>query len=220
MENIIITKKNNELVIPKTVNISELVKNNNISLSLVAQSDMIDSLNEEFTEHQSQRYLAFYLFLNYHPTNDFPVNLENVYRDLGFANKGNAMKTIKNNFTKDEDYKIVIFRTEKNLDSNNEKPAFPSGKAGLPVKNLGGAGLNKETVLLNIDTYKTLCMLVKTEQGKEIRKYYVKLENIYNKIIKKEIDQHFAFFDKLNKLVDSREKYFSKCKCKKCKKLF
>ena len=151
MENIIITKKNNELVIPKTVNISELVKNNNISLSLVAQSDMIDSLNEEFTEQQSQRYLAnFYLFLNYHPTNDFPVNLENVYRDLGFANKGNAMKTIKNNFTKDEDYKIVIFRTEKNLDSNNEKPAFPSGKAGLPVKNLGGAGLNKETVLLNL----------------------------------------------------------------------
>ena len=187
MENIIITKKNNELVIPKTVNISELVKNNNISLSLVAQSDMIDSLNEEFTEHQSQRYLAFYLFLNYHPTNDFPVNLENVYRDLGFANKGNAMKTIKNNFTKDEDYKIVIFRTEKNLNS----------------KDLGGRPT--ENILLNIDTYKTLCMLVKTEQGKEIRKYYVKLENIYNKIIKKEIDQQKLLLEEKDKLLEENK---------------
>jgi len=32
---------------------------------------------------------------------------------IGFANKGNAMKTIKNNFTKDEDYKVVLFHSEK-----------------------------------------------------------------------------------------------------------
>ena len=31
-------------------------------------------------------------------------------------------------------------------------------------------------------------MLAKTDKGKEIRKYYVKLENIYNEIIKEEIE--------------------------------
>ena len=36
--------------------------------------------------------------------------------------------------------------------------------------------------MLNIDTFKSLCMLAKTDKGKEIRRYYVKLENIHNKI--------------------------------------
>jgi len=40
------------------------------------------------------------------------------------------------NFIKDEDYKIVIFRTEKNLNG----------------KDLGG--FNKETIMLNVDTFK------------------------------------------------------------------
>ena len=29
--------------------------------------------------------------------------------------------------------------------------------------------------MLNIDTFKNLCMLAKTTKGKEIRKYYVKI---------------------------------------------
>ena len=32
---------------------------------------------------------------------------------IGFANKGNAMKTLKNNFTKEEDYKTSFIPKEK-----------------------------------------------------------------------------------------------------------
>ena len=78
--------------------------------------------------------------MHYHPTNDFPINLEHVYKMIGFANKGNAMKTIKSNFVLDQDYKVTLFHTEKR---KNEKAAFPYGKAGSS-KNLGGAGKNKE----------------------------------------------------------------------------
>jgi hypothetical protein len=42
--------------------------------------------------------------------------------------------------------------------------------------------------MLNTDTFKSLCIIAKTDRGKQIRKYYVKLENIYNKIIKQEIE--------------------------------
>lgn len=110
--------------------------------------------------------------MNYHPTNDYPINLENVFHLIGFANKGNAMKTIKNNFTKDEDYKTLLFPTEKQKDTEETR-----------------GGHNREDVMLNVDTFKSLCMLAKTDKGKEIRKYYVKLENIHNKIIKQEIEQ-------------------------------
>ena len=134
---------------------------------------MIKILNEEFTESQQQWYIAnLYIFMHYHPTNDYPINLENVFHMIGFANKGNAMKTIKSNFTKDEDYKTLLFPMEKQKHTDETR-----------------GGHNKEDVMLNIDTFKSLCMLAKTDKGKEIRKYYVKLENIHNKIIKEEIEQ-------------------------------
>uniref|UniRef100_A0A6C0CZ75 Uncharacterized protein n=1 Tax=viral metagenome TaxID=1070528 RepID=A0A6C0CZ75_9ZZZZ len=169
--NILIKKEPSELITPESINFTELVRNSNTTLSLSDdyQSNMIKILNEEFTEQQSQWYIAnLYIYMNYHPTDDYPINLENVFKMIGFANKGNAMKTIKSNFTKDEDYKIALFHTEKR-------------------KNEGG--FNKEDVMLNVDTFKNLCMLAKTDKGKEIRKYYVKLENIHNKIIKEELEQ-------------------------------
>jgi hypothetical protein len=107
---------------------------------------MVKHLNDEFTEDEQKWYIAnLYVYMNYHPIEDYPINLENIYKMIGFANKGNAMKTIKSNFILDEDYKIIIFRTEKNLNS----------------KDLGGRP--EETVMLNIDTFKNLCMIAKTQ---------------------------------------------------------
>ena len=159
----------------KTINFDELVKNSNNTLSLNLQTKMVDLLNDEFTEQEQQWYIAnLYVYMNYHPTNDFPINLEHVFKMIGFANKGNAMKTIKSNFVLNEDYKVALFHTEKR-------------------KNEGG--FNKEEIMLNVDTFKNLCMIAKTEKGKEIRKYYVKLENIYNKIIKEEIQDKQLLLD-------------------------
>lgn len=73
---------------------------------------------------------------------------------------------MENNFTQNEDYKINVLPRER-------------------VR----TGPDSETIMLNIDTFQNLCMMVKTDQGKAIRKYYVKLENIYNKIIKEDIDE-------------------------------
>lgn len=115
--NILIKKKPSELITPETINFTELVRNSNTTLSLSNeyQSNMIKILNEEFTEQQQQWYIAnLYIFMHYHPTNDYPINLENVFHMIGFANKGNAMKTIKNNFTVNEDYKMLIIPREKN----------------------------------------------------------------------------------------------------------
>ena len=168
--NILIKKNPSELITPETINFTELVKSSNTTLNLSDdyQSKMITLLNKEFTEQQQQWYIAnLYIFMHYHPTNDYPINLENVFHMIGFANKGNAMKTIKNNFTLDEDYKLLIIPREKKQN----------------------AGRSEHEIMLNIDTFKNLCMIAKTDKGKEIRKYYVKLENIHNKIVKEEIEQ-------------------------------
>jgi phage anti-repressor protein len=118
--------------------------------------------------------------MNYHPTNDYPINLENVFHMIGFANKGNAKRTLENNFTKDEDYKITILPSEKGQ-------------------------IAREDIMLNVDTFKNLCMLAKTAKGKEIRRYYVKLENVYNKIIKEELDEQKQKMEEQQKRLDFYE---------------
>jgi hypothetical protein len=85
-----------------------------MSLSKEYHSKMITFLNNEFIQQEQQWYIAnLYIYMHYHPTQDYPIDLENVYKMIEFANKRNAMKTIKGNFTKDEDYKVLLFLTEK-----------------------------------------------------------------------------------------------------------
>jgi phage anti-repressor protein len=178
----------NQIIAPKAINFNELVKNSNTTLSLNLETKMINILNTEFTEEEQQWYIAnLYIYMNYHPTNDYPINLEHVFKMIGFANKENAKRTLKNNFTKDEDYKTVLVRTDENLNG----------------KDLGGRPT--ENVMLNVDTFKNLCMLAKTDKGKQIRKYYVKLENIYNQIIKEEIESKDKLLEEKEQLLIEQE---------------
>jgi hypothetical protein len=138
----------NQIIAPKTINFNDLVKNSNTTLNLSLQTKMTLILNKEFTEEQQKWYIAnLFMYMNYHPTNDYPINLEHVFKMIGFANKENAKRTLKNNFTLNEDYKKLLVRTDEQV---------PNIKDG---KNIGGAGLNNETVMLNIDTFKNLWLM-------------------------------------------------------------
>jgi phage anti-repressor protein len=160
----------------ETVNFSELVKANT-SLSLDVQSKMVNILQTNFTDEESRWYIAnLYVYMNYHPTNDYPINLEHVFKMIGFAHKRNAKRTLENNFTEGEDYKVTMLPREH-------------GKFA------------EDIIMLNVDTFKNLCMLAKTEHGKRIRKYYVKLENIYNQIIQTEmVEQEKQLIEKQKEL--------------------
>jgi phage anti-repressor protein len=184
----------NQMIAPKAINFKDLVENSNTTLSLNIQTKMVDRLSIEFSEEEQQWYVAnLYIYMNYHPTNDYPINLEDVFKMIGFANKENAKRTLKNNFIEDEDYKKLLLRTDEQV---------PNMKDG---KNIGGAGQNREDVMLNVDTFKNLCMMAKTDKGKEIRKYYVKLENIYNQIIKEEIEEKSELIDEQQKRLEFYE---------------
>ncbi len=185
----------------------------------------ITKLKEHFTEEEQQLYVAnLYTYMNYHPTNEYPINLEDVYKMIGFVHKKNAKRTLENNFIEGEDYKVALLHTEKRKNEKevlllptekqkngenlnvNSKAASPYGEAAISTKNLGGAGLNKETVMLNVDTFKNLCMLTRTNQGKQIRKYYVKLENVYNEIINDEIQQSKRELEENKRQLEERNK--------------
>jgi phage anti-repressor protein len=173
----------------ESINFNELVKASNaMALNDSLKSKMTEALNREFTDEEQRWYVAnLYVYMHYHPTNDFPINLEHVYKMMGFSHKKNAKRTLENNFTKDEDYKISLLRTEKRKNDDEKVGPLTEGVLLPTEQNLGGRP--DETIMLNIDTFKNLCMIVKTEKGKAIRKYYVKLENIYNRLIGEEMKE-------------------------------
>ena len=72
-----------------------------------------------------------------------------------------------------------------------------------------GAASDKRLVLVKLSALGKKKLL---EMHKQIREVKLELESNFTK---KEIAQHYAFFNKLNKLVDISEKRFSDCRCKK-----
>jgi phage anti-repressor protein len=173
-----------QLITNKPINFNDVVKNSNTTISLDIQSKLVELMNIEFTEEEQRWYVAnLYVYINYHATNDYPINLEDVYKMIGFVHKKNAKRTLENNFIEGEDYKTSLLPKEKS--SNEEEVLLLPTEKQKTDENRGGH--NKETVMLNVDTFKNLCMLAKTDQGKKIRKYYVKLDNVYNELVKEEI---------------------------------
>ena len=88
-------------------------------------NNLLIKLKQHFSDEEQQLYITnLYMYMNYHATNDYPINLEDVYKMIGFANKGNAMKTIKSNFVESEDYKTLLFRKEKQKDTDETRGGF------------------------------------------------------------------------------------------------
>ena len=172
----------NQLIKTNTIDINNIVSNTTLNEHI--NSKTLDLLKKDLSEEEHQWFISnLFIYMNYDQKIDFPINIETAVKLLGFAHKKNAKRTLENNFIKNQDYKIIF--TKKTHEKN---PATHLGEAAILSKNLGGAGLNEEEIMLNIDTFKNMCLLVKSEKGKMVRRYYVKLELINNKIIQNEIN--------------------------------
>lgn len=119
-------------------------------LSGTYQSKLLSKIQENFTKEQQQLFVgSLYAFLNHHQTNDYVISLDDVWKFIGFNRINDAKRLLVKYFKENSDYKI-------------EKAALQLGKAGHNDRNLGGAGLNKETILMNVVTFKKLCLRART----------------------------------------------------------
>jgi len=152
-----------------SLNIVDLIENNRIlQLSHEYNNRFINKIKENFTETQQQLFVSsFYCYLNHNQTTDFVVDLDNIWRWLGFSTKQKSKLLLEKNFIVNKDYKVLLNPLDKQ-------------------KNETRGGHNKETIVLNIHTFKLFCIKAGTEKAGEIHEYFVKLENIMNEIIKEE----------------------------------
>ena len=154
-----------------SVDIVNLIETNPITkLNGNYQSKLIEKVKVHFTDYEQQLFVAsFYCYLNYNKK-DFVIDLDNIWKWLGFNQKYNAKCMLEKNFIIDINYKI--FAPE------------PSGAKKDPR-----GGHNKEKIMLNIETFKKYCMKAGTKKADEIHDYFIKLEDILHDIIKEESDE-------------------------------
>jgi phage anti-repressor protein len=152
-----------------TIDIVNLVEKNPITkLSATYNNRLLCKIKSNFTNEEQQLFVAsFYCYLNC-KKDDFVIDLDNVWRWLDFSQKINAKVALERNFTLNQDYKCMT---------------------GISVKQGGRGGHNKETILMTLQTFKELCLIAGTEKAKEIRMYFLKLEELLFETIGEECDE-------------------------------
>jgi len=128
-------------------------------------SKLIEKVKNNFNNYEQQMFIAsFYCYLNYDYKNDFVIDLDNVWKWLGFSQKYHAKYLLEKQFNKNIDFKI--FATE-----------------GSVAKNEKRGGHNKEIIMLNVDTFKKICLKAGTKKADEIHDYFIKLEQILQEVL-------------------------------------
>jgi len=153
-----------------SLNIVELITNNPITkLSETYNNNLLNKVKENFSETEQQLFIAsFYSYLNYHKTDDYVVDLDNIWQWLGFSTKQKIILLLEKNFIINKDYNLLL-----NLGVKQKKGT-------------GKGGQNIQKYYLNIKTFKSLCLKAQTKKADEIHEYYIKLEELIQEVLEEE----------------------------------
>jgi hypothetical protein len=151
------------------IDIVALIESNPLTkLSSSYNNKLLIKIKDTFTSSQQQLFISsFYCWLNYHALTDFVIDLDNIWKWLGFGQKDTSKRLLEKHFKLDKDYKVFIKKEEQK----------------------GRGGSNKETILLNIKTFKLFCLKAGTKKADEIHEYFIKLEEMLQDVIQQESNE-------------------------------
>ena len=144
------------------LDIVELIELNPIiRLSKNYQGKFIEKVQQNFTESQQKLFIvSFYTYLNYDAERDFVIELESIWKWLGFGRKDFCKNVLTRHFNQEVDYKIFTKQTYTEKDTSLSKEA----KKLVVV-------IIKKKILMTVDTFRKLCLKSCTKKADEIRKY-------------------------------------------------
>jgi hypothetical protein len=155
-----------------TLDIVQLIERNPITRfsDNKYQNRFVEKLKSSFVDSEQHLFIAsFYCYLNY-GKHDFVINLEHIWRWLGYSRKDPAKCVLTKHFIENVDY--IIKRPVPEVDESI-KPRWHV----------------KETILMNITTFKKLCLKSCTKKADEIHDYFIKLEEIFHDIVNEESEE-------------------------------
>jgi len=187
-------------------NIVDLIEKNPISkLSSTYNSKLISKIQSNFSGYEQQLFVtSFYCYLNYDKSNDFVVDLDELWEWLGFKQKVNAKVILEKHFKVNIDYKILAPQeggTNINLLSAIAEQDFQSKKHG---------GQNIKKIFLTIKCFKSLCLKAQTKKASEIHEYYIKLEDVLHEVLEEESNELKQKLLKKENIILEKEKEIEK----------
>ena len=95
----------------KVFDIVNLIERNPLTcLSNDYQSKLLNKIKEQFNNDEQQLFIAsFYSYLNYNKY-EFVIDLDDIWKWLGFSEKSKCKKLLVNNFIEENNYKIALAR--------------------------------------------------------------------------------------------------------------
>ena len=188
-----------------SLDIVDLITNNPITkLSDTHNNKFLEKVKKNFNEYEQQIFItSFYSYLNYHKTEDYIIDLDNIWKWLGFNSKFNSIRLLEKFFILDKDYKYFASHLgeaknvnekdykilldssikQKNIEITNKQNFAPHASG---AKNKGSGGHNIQKFYLNIKTFKSLCLKAQTKKADEIHEYYIKLEELIQEVLEEE----------------------------------
>ena len=167
-------------------NIVDLITNNPLTrLTDTHNNRFLEKVKSTFNDSEQQLFIAsFYSFLNYHKTDDYIVDLDNIWKWLGFSQKINCIRVLEKNFKLEKDYKLLLNHKVKQTNIEINKQNFAPHLGG--AKKTGSGGHNIQKYYLNVKTFKSLCLKAQTRKADEIHDYYIKLEELIQEVLEEE----------------------------------
>jgi hypothetical protein len=92
------------------------------------------------------------------------IDLDDVWKWLGFTQKAHSKTCLEKNFVVEKDYKILLSQ----------------------LRERSKGGQNRQTILLNVKTFKLFCIKAGTTKADEIHEYFVKLEELLHETVHEE----------------------------------
>ena len=148
------------------LNIVELIEKSPISkLSNTCNNKLLVKIKDNFTNYEQQLFISnFYCYLNYDPNIEFIIDLDNIWKWIGFGQKYTAKRLIDNYLIENTDYKV-----------------FAPQLGGAKKEQRGGH--NKEIIMMTINAFKRICLKAGTKKASEIHNYYLKIEDTMTELI-------------------------------------
>lgn len=147
-----------------------ILSNKMTDFTLTTQNEtFMQILNETLTPPQKRLFTeSFGVYLKYDVDKDFVVDLDDHWKELGYSKKDKATDSIVKNLEVDVDYS----HENNNIPSSQGICSDDNFRVNLSTS----ARRPKTKFFLTVSAYKILCSLAGTDQGKEIRKYFIAVE--------------------------------------------
>ena len=173
------------------LDIVKLIEENPITkLSNDYNLKLLTKIKANFSDFEQQLFLSsFYCYLNCDQVKDFVIDLDNVWKWLGFSTKQKALRILEKYFIINIDY--IKTNLLNQLVKQNDKTH---------------GGHNKEIFMLSIETFKKFCLKAGTKKADDIHNYYIKLEKMIQETINEENNELKLQLQNKNIIINEKQK--------------